>query len=152
MAEVVIKLVEDGSALELTLTNTGDIDLFAAVDWYYSGHELILKDASGDPLVPLAMERRRIPGTDEFHPGGGSVFRFTLAPGQSRDALLPLSAIFPFEPGREYSLQATRWVHRRNDMPVEWSQDEHGVATGQGYDHHVIISNTLHFETADSSP
>ena len=151
VAEVLIKLVEDDTALELTLTNTGDVELFTALYGHYEGFELILKDASGESLVPLAKEKRRIPGTDQFHPEDGFCFRFTLAPGQSIDAVLPLSVIFPFEPGQEYSLQATRWVHCRNDMEVKWSQDEHGVATGQGYDHHVITSNTLHFEAADGS-
>ena len=151
VAEVVIKLVEDDTALELTLTNTGDIELFTALYGRHKGFELIVKDASGESLVPLAKERRRIPETYQSHIDDWTPVLLTLAPGQSIDAVLPLSVIFPFEPGQEYSLQATRSVRCRNDMPVKSSQDENGVVTSQGYDDHVITSNTLHFEAPDGS-
>ena len=105
VAQLVIKLVEDDAAIELTLTNTGDIDLFTALCGDYAGHRLIVEDASGERLVPLDKERRRIPGTDRFHPEDFiSVISLTLAPGESIDAVVSLSTIFPFEAGQEYSL------------------------------------------------
>ena len=114
VAEVVIRLLEDGSVLAMTLTNTGDVELTTTSYGFYRGYELILKDALGESLVHLVKEGFRIPGTDEFRPEDWHHFPVGVAPGQSIEAVLPLSAIFPFEPGQEKAAVAAtaraRWL------------------------------------------
>ena len=138
VAELTIKFVEEGAAIELTLTNISDAEIILADRGLNRGYGFILSDASGKADVPRDLFAPETPGQlpQTINVQLGSVSRVYVQPGEDYRLVLPLSG---FEPGRSYSMQAIRRVQLK-------TTEQDGTRVYQ-----TITSNALHFTAVTSS-